>query len=239
MATSAESHSEAGRLPQADAAWALLLACARLAREHSSPPDLAIDARRPDGVREASGGRDAAACWDRGSGWRVGDAAQGALADFLDLYLPVCGAGARRPLAVGHLGQSLDGFIATAGGDSCFVNDPANIVHLHRMRALCDAVLVGGATVRDDDPRLTTRHVPGPHPVRVVLDPELALPPASRLFNDGAAPTLLIASPAAARAAGGRRGRAEVLATGVPISRPCSRRCARAAATRCSSRVAA
>jgi riboflavin-specific deaminase-like protein len=78
-------------------------------------------------------------------------------------------------LVVGHLGQSLDGFIATESGDSRFVTGPDNIVHLHRMRALCDAVIVGAGTVAADDPQLTTREVPGPHPLRVVLDPRRRL----------------------------------------------------------------
>jgi riboflavin-specific deaminase-like protein len=96
------------------------------------------------------------------------------------------------PLIVGHLGQSLDGFIATESGDSRFVTGPDNIVHLHRMRALCDAVIVGAGTVAADDPQLTTREVPGPNPLRVVLDPRRRLEAGRRLFTDRAAPTLLV-----------------------------------------------
>ncbi len=95
-------------------------------------------------------------------------------------------------MIVGHLGQSLDGFIATESGDSRFVTGPDNILHLHRMRALCDAVIVGASTVAADDPQLTTREVPGPNPLRVVLDPRRRLDAARRLFTDGAAPTLLV-----------------------------------------------
>ena len=79
----------------------------------------------------------------------------------IDLYLPICSATAARPITVGHLGQSLDGFIATHAGESQFVTGEENILHLHRMRALCDAVVVGAGTVAADDPQLTTRHVPG------------------------------------------------------------------------------
>ena len=71
----------------------------------------------------------------------------------LDLYLPVCSATPAHPITIGHLGQSLDGFIATLTGDSQFVTGAANIVHLHRMRALCDAVIVGAGTVAADDPQ--------------------------------------------------------------------------------------
>ena len=77
----------------------------------------------------------------------------------LDLYLPICSATAATPITVGHLGQSLDGFIATHAGDSQFVTGEENILHLHRMRALCDAVIVGAGTVAADDPQLTTRRV--------------------------------------------------------------------------------
>ncbi len=81
-----------------------------------------------------------------------------------------------------------------------------DIVHNHRMRALFDAVVVGAGTVRHDDPQLTVRAVPGPHPVRVVLDPRRRLGAAYRVFNDAAAPTLLLC--AAALAAARRAARA-------------------------------
>jgi riboflavin-specific deaminase-like protein len=93
---------------------------------------------------------------------------------------------------VGHLGQSLDGCIATRTGDSCYVSGRKNIRHLHRMRALSDAIIVGAETIAADDPWLTTRLVTGENPVRVVLDPRRRLHSEYELFKDGAAPTLLI-----------------------------------------------
>jgi diaminohydroxyphosphoribosylaminopyrimidine deaminase / 5-amino-6-(5-phosphoribosylamino)uracil reductase len=110
----------------------------------------------------------------------------------IDLYLPICNATRERPIAVGHLGQSLDGFIATHAGESRWVTGPENMVHMHRMRALCDAVLVGPGTVAADDPQLTTRLVDGPNPLRVVLDPTRGLEPRYRVFTDGAADTLYV-----------------------------------------------
>jgi riboflavin biosynthesis pyrimidine reductase len=52
--------------------------------------------------------------------------------------------------------------------------------------------LVGRATVACDDPRLTTRLVPGPNPTRVVVDPGLRTPVERRVFDDGLAPTLVV-----------------------------------------------
>ena len=44
---------------------------------------------------------------------------------------------------IGQIGQSLDGRIATASGHSHYINGPAGITHLHRLRSLVDAVVVG------------------------------------------------------------------------------------------------
>lgn len=99
------------------------------------------------------------------------------------------------PWVIGQLGQSLDGCVATRTGDAVFINGPENIVHLHRLRALCDAVIVGAGTVVADNPQLTTRQVPGPNPTRIVLDPTLRLGAhvaSARAFHDGLAPTLLL-----------------------------------------------
>jgi riboflavin-specific deaminase-like protein len=95
-------------------------------------------------------------------------------------------------LTVGHLGQSLDGFIATYSGDSQFVTGGENLVHMHRLRALCTAVVVGAGTIAADDPQLTTRHVTGPNPLRVVFDPARRLSPEYRVFTDAQAPTLYV-----------------------------------------------
>ncbi len=107
-------------------------------------------------------------------------------------------AGPDRPHAVGHLGQSLDGRIATANGSSHYVNGSENLDHLHRLRALADAVLVGGGTVALDDPLLTTRRVPGDSPIRVVIDRGRKLPSDRRVFTDRSAPTLVICDAARA-----------------------------------------
>lgn len=89
--------------------------------------------------------------------------------EMLDCLLPL--ARSRGALVIGQIGQSLDGRICTETGDSHYVNGDAALVHLHRLRALVDCVLVGVGTMVADRPQLTVRHVPGPDPVRAVLDP--------------------------------------------------------------------
>lgn len=104
----------------------------------------------------------------------------------LDLLLPVatsCG-----PFCMAQLGQSLDGRIATVTGDSYFINDKLTRRHLHRLRALVDAVVIGAGTAIADQPQLTVRHVDGPNPVRVVLDPNGRVPVAGPLFDSGRDP---------------------------------------------------
>ena len=128
--------------------------------------------------------------WEPGTGWRCLLPPQDCRQAVADLYLPLCAAHAARPITVAHLGQSLDGFIATGGGDSYYVTGPANILHLHRLRALCDAVVVGAETVLTDNPRLTARLATGPNPLRVVLDPSRRLPATHHVFSDGAASTV-------------------------------------------------
>ena len=95
-------------------------------------------------------------------------------------------------LVIAQLGQTLDGRIATRTGDSCFVSGPEGIAHLHRLRALVDAVIVGAGTVTADDPRLTVREVRGRNPVRVVLDPSGRVSPDAGVFRDQAAPTIWV-----------------------------------------------
>jgi diaminohydroxyphosphoribosylaminopyrimidine deaminase/5-amino-6-(5-phosphoribosylamino)uracil reductase len=102
------------------------------------------------------------------------------------LFGPLRAPCTERPMVIGQIGQSLDGRIATASGHSDYINGREGIAHLHRLRALVDAVVVGAGTVRADDPQLTVRHVEGPCPVRVVIDPRGTLPATARAFaSDG------------------------------------------------------
>lgn len=98
-------------------------------------------------------------------------------------------------VAIGQLGQSLDGRVATPTGHSHYINGPAGLNHLHRLRALVDAVVIGVGTALADDPQLTVRRVSGPQPVRVVIDPKGRLPGSARLLaGDGVRRIILTAS---------------------------------------------
>ena len=176
-----------------DHAWSLVLAASASARALDAAADIAAfrveDARlRPVAV----GSADEMLRWVPGAGWESKLSRADPEAAIVDLYLPICGATSTSPITVGHLGQSLDGFIATHAGESQFVTGDGNIIHLHRMRALSDAVVVGAGTVAADDPQLTTRLVPGPHPLRVVFDPSRRLSPHYRIFGDDTAPVLYL-----------------------------------------------
>lgn len=133
--------------------------------------------------------------WSADQGWQLAAPCSERSAALFGLYKPLLDARVARnatPWVVAQLGQSLDGFVATATGDSYYVNGPHGLLHLHRLRALCDAVLVGAGTVAIDNPQLTTRRVPGPQPVRVVMDASARLDGRSRVFRDGQAPSLWV-----------------------------------------------
>jgi diaminohydroxyphosphoribosylaminopyrimidine deaminase / 5-amino-6-(5-phosphoribosylamino)uracil reductase len=87
-------------------------------------------------------------------------------------------------VVVGQCGQSIDARIATPTGHSHYINGDAGLAHLHRLRALVDAVVIGVGTAVADDPQLTVRRVAGPSPVRVILDPNGRLPVSARVLTD-------------------------------------------------------
>ncbi len=174
-----------------DRAWAAIRAVDANVRAHPAAAcafDLAPDALRrvlpgalprTDQVRVLPDGR-----------WRSANPLSEPVAQLFDLHLPLACCPPGRRLVIAHLGQSLDGRIAPARGCSAGLTGPENYDHMHRLRALVDAVVVGAGTVRADDPQLTVRRVPGRHPARVVIDTDARLDGRLRMLTDGAAPVV-------------------------------------------------
>jgi diaminohydroxyphosphoribosylaminopyrimidine deaminase/5-amino-6-(5-phosphoribosylamino)uracil reductase len=93
---------------------------------------------------------------------------------FLQLYLPYAlmpyfSRVQKRTFSVSHLTQSLDGKIATNAGHSKWIGNQEDLLHTHCMRALCDAIVVGNNTLKNDEPKLTVRNVEGTDPIKMVV----------------------------------------------------------------------
>ncbi|MFN9621543.1 MAG: bifunctional diaminohydroxyphosphoribosylaminopyrimidine deaminase/5-amino-6-(5-phosphoribosylamino)uracil reductase RibD [Cyanobacteriota bacterium] len=106
-----------------------------------------------------------------------------------------------RPLGVLKWAMSLDGRTALPNGVSQWISGPPARDWVHGLRARCDAVIVGGGTVRTDDPLLTSRGRRDPEPLRVVLSRTLDLPADARLWRQDVAPVLVAHGPEAGAAA--------------------------------------
>jgi len=146
-----------------------------------------------------------------GRGWQLLNDATRDARELFELFLPLCRpvSEGEAPRVIGQLGQSLDGRIATVTGCSRFINGDDGITHLHRIRAVSDAVVVGAGTAVADNPRLTVRRVAGRNPVRVVIDRHRRVPDDYHLFTDGEAPTIRLV------AGKYRAGHGQVPASGV------------------------
>ncbi|MFM7407731.1 MAG: bifunctional diaminohydroxyphosphoribosylaminopyrimidine deaminase/5-amino-6-(5-phosphoribosylamino)uracil reductase RibD [Cuspidothrix sp.] len=98
----------------------------------------------------------------------------------------------KRPLGILKYAMTLDGKIATTDGHSAWVTNQDARTEVHRLRAACDAVIVGGNTVRQDNPYLTSHEVEAHNPLRVVMSRSLNLPEQARLWDTHTAPTLVL-----------------------------------------------
>ena len=88
------------------------------------------------------------------------------------------------PFVVAKAGMSLDGCIASPPGRRWITSEEARLDAM-RLRAACGAILVGGETVRADNPRLTIRGIPSAsQPWRAIWTRSGKLPRTSHLFTD-------------------------------------------------------
>jgi diaminohydroxyphosphoribosylaminopyrimidine deaminase / 5-amino-6-(5-phosphoribosylamino)uracil reductase len=124
-----------------------------------------------------------------------------------------------RPHVMLKLAVSADGKAGLAGSRPAPITGEATREHVHRWRAMHDAILIGIGTALADDPLLTVR-LPGMtqrSPVRVVLDSALRLPPDGKLARGARdVPLWVLTAPdaPAARAQALRAAGAEVLPIG-------------------------
>lgn len=98
----------------------------------------------------------------------------------------------KRPLGILKYAMTLDGKIAASSGHSAWVTSQDARSEVHQLRAACDAVIVGGNTVRHDNPYLTSHQVGAHNPLRVVMSRHLNLPENARLWQTTEAPTLVL-----------------------------------------------
>ncbi|MEI8235510.1 MAG: bifunctional diaminohydroxyphosphoribosylaminopyrimidine deaminase/5-amino-6-(5-phosphoribosylamino)uracil reductase RibD [Verrucomicrobiota bacterium] len=96
----------------------------------------------------------------------------------------------RMPWVIAKAGMSLDGRIARPPESPRWITNEASRADTHRLRAQVDAILVGGGTLRADNPQLTVRGLPpeaaadSPQPWRVIVSRSGNLPPESAVFTD-------------------------------------------------------
>ncbi len=96
------------------------------------------------------------------------------------------------PHVIYKTAMTLDGSIATVTGHSRWVTGEESRRLVHRLRARCDAVMVGVDTIIADNPELTVRHVKGNDPLRVIVDTRLRTPESVNVLNGpGAAKTMI------------------------------------------------
>ncbi|NEQ50849.1 MAG: bifunctional diaminohydroxyphosphoribosylaminopyrimidine deaminase/5-amino-6-(5-phosphoribosylamino)uracil reductase RibD [Leptolyngbya sp. SIO3F4] len=97
-----------------------------------------------------------------------------------------------QPFSILKYAMTLDGKIATDSGHSAWVTSSESRRRVHQLRSISDAVIVGGNTVRQDNPRLTSHGIREHNPLRVVMSRSLNLPTVANLWDTDIAPTLVL-----------------------------------------------
>lgn len=92
------------------------------------------------------------------------------------------------PYVIAKAGMTLDGRITRPAGEGQWITGEAARADAMKLRARCDAIIVGAETVRRDNPALTLRGPDIPEgkeqPWRVVLTRSGDLPPDAQVFTD-------------------------------------------------------
>jgi len=88
--------------------------------------------------------------------------------------------------------MSLDGRLGLRNGESKWITNKNSRSKVHKLRGGFDAIVIGGNTLRKDDPLLTTRGIKNPEPLRVVFTRTLNLPRDSKLWDTKFSNTIVI-----------------------------------------------
>ncbi|XP_027089562.1 riboflavin biosynthesis protein PYRR, chloroplastic-like [Coffea arabica] len=97
----------------------------------------------------------------------------------------------RVPFSVLKYAMTLDGKIAASSGHASWISSKKSRTLVFQLRGRSDAVIVGGNTVRRDNPRLTARHGGGHLPRRIVMSRTLNLPEVANLWDVAEVPTIV------------------------------------------------
>jgi diaminohydroxyphosphoribosylaminopyrimidine deaminase/5-amino-6-(5-phosphoribosylamino)uracil reductase len=122
------------------------------------------------------------------------------------------------PFVIAKFAMSLDGKIATQGGDSKWISGEESRKFVHYLRHIVDAIMVGANTVLADDPQLSARGCRGIggktklQPLRVIVDGKGRTPLSARIFEEPGKTLVAVAKPFNAKAADGfRKNGAEIV----------------------------
>ncbi|XP_023005627.1 riboflavin biosynthesis protein PYRR, chloroplastic-like [Cucurbita maxima] len=111
----------------------------------------------------------------------------------------ICKAASRVPFSVLKYAMTLDGKIAASSGHAAWISGVSSRQRVFQLRGRSDAVIVGGNTVRRDNPRLTARHGGGHIPLRVVMSRTLDLPEEANVWDTKGMATMVVTQRGAKR----------------------------------------
>jgi 5-amino-6-(5-phosphoribosylamino)uracil reductase len=135
---------------------------------------------------------------------------------------------ADRPYTLLSCGVSIDGFLGGATEQRLLLSNDEDLDRVDAVRAGCDAILVGAATVRNDNPRLLVRDRArrdervargvGPSPIKVTVTARAQLDPCASFFATGESEKLVYCASTTVADARDRLGQvATVVDGGQPV----------------------